>query len=79
MKCKIIFDDWRQIGKVGSIYSEATGIELSLGDLHSGTTFDAEIYLPVDKNIEKEIEEALKNHGAYPVFSIIVEKQEKEN
>lgn len=56
MKIKLVFHDW--IGN-GS-YSE-----LSLGDFHSGSTFDAEIKLTEDQ--EKEITEAIKNKS-YPVF-----------
>jgi uncharacterized protein YjfI (DUF2170 family) len=71
MKCRIVFDDWRQKGKGESIYNTELGIELSLGDLHSGTTFETEIDLPED--LEKEIEIAMREYGAYPVFRVLTD------
>ena len=71
MKCKLVFDDWRQIGKDESIYGTELGIRLSLGDLHSGTTFDAGVTL--SKEVEDEILEVMKEHKAYPVFRLIPE------
>ena len=69
MKCKIIFEDWKQIGKAESIYDTELGLSLSSGDFHSGTTLDAEI--TIEKHLEEEIIEAMEKHKAYPVFSII--------
>ena len=46
MKCRLVMEDWRQIGKPDSIYNTQEGLELSGGDLHSGTTFEADIELP---------------------------------
>jgi len=69
MKFKLIFDDWRDKNHK-SIYSTETGIELSLGDLHSGTTFDATIDLsPYDENLFKKA----RSEGIYPVFYAIEE------
>ena len=64
-------DDWRKIGNPKSIYATDLGITLSLGDLHSGTTFDANIEFS-DPYIEQDILKALKDNGAYPVFSLII-------
>jgi len=69
MKCELVFEDWRQYGKPDSIYSTELGVELSLGDLHSGTTFDAEVHLPPE--VEIEIEKAMREHAAYPVFRVL--------
>jgi hypothetical protein len=69
MKVKLVFNDWRLKGSVISIYNTPLGVELSMGDLHSGTTFDAE--LNINSETENEIKEALKQ-GAYPVFAIFV-------
>ena len=70
MRVKLAFDDWRQIEKDESIYSEELGINLSTGDLHSGTIFDCEIKFD-DPEIEEEIKKAMREHGAYPVFSVM--------
>lgn len=71
MRVKIVFDDWRQVGKADSIYQTELGGDLSSGDLHSGTTFDAE--LTVDAATEREIKRAWVYAGAYPVFSVMME------
>ncbi len=67
MKIKLVFHDWVRGGK--SIYDTEEGIELSLGDFHSGTTFDGEIIL--DASNEREIKEAAKTR-AFPAFSVII-------
>ena len=41
MKIKLVFLDWEKDGK--SIYNTPEGVELSFGQFHSGTMFDAEI------------------------------------
>lgn len=69
MKCRLVLDDWRKVGENDSIYSTRLGIELSMGELHSGTTWEGEISLPPE--IEKEIIEAMKEHNAYPVFRVL--------
>ena len=68
MKIKLVFDDWRsrQTG-VDSIYSTPEGVALSLGQFHSGTTFDAEVNL--DDEDSQELEDALKM-GHVPVFRV---------
>ena len=69
MRCAIIFEDWRKLGDSKSIYNTPLGLELSSGDLHSGTTFPAQIQL--DPNVEEEIINAMQHHKSYPVFRII--------
>lgn len=71
MRAKLVFDDWRKLGDPNSIYSTELGAELSAGDLHSGTVFEAE--LEVDPGVEQEIIKALDRHGAYPVFRVLLE------
>jgi len=73
MKVTLVFSDWRQIGIGPSIYNTELGFALSLGDLHSGTTFHGELTLPDNLDIEAEIQEAMKRDRAYPVFDIIAE------
>jgi len=68
----LVFDDWRQVGNPNSIYNSELGIQLSSGDLHSGTMLEAEISFS-DEQIEKEIIEACEGHGAYPVFSLFLQ------
>lgn len=41
MKVRLVFCDWVKNGQ--SIYETEEGIELSLGDFHHGTTFNADI------------------------------------
>ena len=65
MKIELVFDDWRVRKSWRSIYSTERGVELSSGDLHSGSTFRAEIEL--DAENEADLREAIAN-GAVPVF-----------
>ena len=69
MKCRLVMEDWRQIGTADSIYSTPLGVDLSMGDMHSGTTFEAVVELPSD--VAEEIETAWREHGAYPVLSLM--------
>ena len=69
MKCKLVMEDWRQTGIAESIYSTPLGVELSMMDMHSGTTFDATIELP--SHVADEIETAWCKHGAYPVLRLM--------
>jgi hypothetical protein len=69
LNCKLVFDDWRQFVVPYSIYNTQLGLDLSSGDLHSGTTFSAVVRLP--EKIEQEIKDAYEEHGAYPVFRLI--------
>jgi len=75
MKIKLVFDDWRKVGVAESVYNTELGIDLSLNDLHSGTTFDAE--LNISEDVEKDILKAWKDHKAYPVFSVLCDTEKK--
>ena len=72
MKIKLVFNDWRKEGK--SIYCTQEGIDLSMHDFHSGSTFDGEIIL--DEQQERELKEAL-NKGYQPIFWVCKEKEEE--
>ena len=79
LKCFLIFDDWRQIGHGRSIYGTELGVELSKGDLHSGNVIPATVTLDSGwASIEEEITEAMKNHQAYPVFRLKIEREPNE-
>jgi len=68
MKIALIFDDWRgrpQAKGWPSIYNTPEGFELSNGDFHSGSTFNAEIQLDAEQ--EAELQAALDT-GHTPVF-----------
>lgn len=71
VRVKMVLDDWRRVGEVDSIYDTERGIQLSLGDLHSGTTFDATIVLR--EEVMKEIMLAWKQDKSFPVFSVMME------
>lgn len=62
----LIFDDWREMGK--SIYQTEKGVELSMGDFHSGTTFAGKIAL--DDEDAKEWMKALRA-GFQPAFWVM--------
>jgi len=66
----LVFDDWRLTGNVGSIYDTELGVKLSSRDLHSGTVIPA--VLTIGAGAAKDIQRARDEHGAYPVFSVIV-------
>lgn len=68
MDCKLVVMDWHRVG-IGSVYNSELGVQLSSGDLHSGTTFSAVVSLPED--IQQEIKEAYKTHQSYPVFALV--------
>ena len=72
MKCSLVLEDWRQRERPDSIYSTKLGMELSSGDLHSGTTFEATVELPQD--ISLEVIDAWTQHKAYPVFRLFIEE-----
>lgn len=69
LECKLIMEDWRQEGKSESIYDTELGIDLSMGELHSGTTFNARVEISAD--VAQEIENSYKEHGCYPVLRLI--------
>lgn len=64
MRVNLVFYDWIEEESGESIYCTEEGMELSLGDLHSGTTFTAEIEL---EDYQGEFEIAAEN-GIVPVF-----------
>jgi hypothetical protein len=66
MKVKIVFDDWQDRQRQ-SIYTTDAGVRLSMGDFHSGSTFDAEIFL--DQDQEYEMKRALMC-SCVPVFYV---------
>lgn len=72
MKFKLAFFDWKKIGESNSIYNTELGVELSSGDLHGGSVFEAEIDFK-DKEILQKIEKHFRMYKAYPVFSLIPE------
>jgi len=72
-KVKLVFDDWRRVGK--SIYQTEEGVDLSMRDFHSGTTFDGTIEL--DEEQEQEFKEALGS-GAQPVFWVLKEEADEK-
>jgi len=66
MKIYLVFDDWRERGK--SIYVTEQGVELTMGEFHSGTTFPGSIAL--DGENEAELRQALRD-GFQPVFWVL--------
>jgi hypothetical protein len=69
IKAKLVFTDWIADGR--SIYKTEEGIYLSKTDLHSGSTFDVEVELPI------EAVESIKDGialGAKPVFYLDANK-----
>ena len=69
MNCLMVFNDWQRRGR--SIYGTDLGLELSAGDLHSGTTWRVAVDLPAD--IAAEIERAYREHNVCPVFCVFPE------
>ena len=63
MRIKLVFLDWQKDGK--SVYATEKGIELSMGQFHSGTTFLGDI--SVDPMEAKELADAIKQ-GYQPCF-----------
>ena len=66
MQIALVFDDWRDRNH-RSIYATEKGIELSMGDFHSGTLFLADVKL--DEDSARELESALSG-GYVPVFYV---------
>ena len=70
----LVFYDW--IGKDGkSIYNTEEGVDLSMGDFHSGSTFKGTIVL--DSVQLEELEEASKK-GISPVFWVSPRWEERK-
>ncbi len=74
LDCRLVLEDWRKHGEPDSIYDTELGVELTMGDLHSGTTFPATVTLPAE--VAREIEAAYAEHGAYPVFRLVPTKKD---
>jgi hypothetical protein len=67
MPVRLVFGDW--LGKDHrSVYSTEEGVRLSMGQFHSGTTFEGTVRL--DPDDRTELEEALAS-GYTPVFHLI--------
>lgn len=66
MKIKLVFDDWKFKGK--SLWGTVTGVDLSMGSFHSGTTFDGKITL--DSEQHEELKTALRE-GYTPSFIVM--------
>ena len=67
MKVRVIFTDWQECTNKGikSIYSTPKGNELSMGSLHSGSTWNGEIEFDEDTAAE------MKSKGKYmAIFEI---------
>ena len=69
VEVRLAFHDWYREGE--SIYNTNDGLELSLGDYHSGTIFHGSLMLD-EENLE-ELREALKR-DALPVFAVFEAK-----
>lgn len=67
MRVALIFEDWQDPNGV-SIYSTEEGVELSMGDLHSGSTFYAE--LEVDEDTAEELHRANAS-GCKAIFRVV--------
>ena len=70
VKTYLVFRDWRKMGTADSIYNTQLGVDLSLGDLHSGTTWEATVILPPD--VMDELRAAWNEHHAYAVFEMLL-------
>lgn len=70
VRVRLVFEDWQQGGM--SVYHREEGVRLSMGDLHSGSTFRAEIELGPDA--AEDLVEALQD-GYTPVFYVILEER----
>ena len=67
---RLVFEDWRHAGK--SIYATLQDVGLSMGALHSGSTFPATIELDED---DAEILKAALSADTHPAFYAIAAKE----
>lgn len=72
IKVQLVFQDW-QDSDGDSVYNTEDGVDLSMGDLHSGTVFEAAIKLDDDDLCR--LSEAFEK-GYRPVFYLHVQKKE---
>ena len=70
MKVKLVFQDWIVPMTGKSIYQTEEGVELSMGNLHSGSTFDAEVRFTTE---DMAFIDEGKTIGAVPVFYVVEE------
>lgn len=69
MLIKAVHKYW--VDKAGkSLEGTEKGVELEMGDFHSGTVFNGELYLDTDN--EMDLKQALRD-GYHPVFEIAEE------
>ena len=77
MKIRLVFEDWQQWDaekkRTASVYGTQRGLELSRGDLHSGSIFDGTIEVDAD---DAELLIAALQENIRPVFSAIYPKAE---
>jgi len=67
MKIKLVFADWQERGG-RSVYHTAVGVNLTVGQFHSGTTFSGSIRLSAED--EEELADAMRK-GYQPVFCLL--------
>ena len=68
MKVLVVFEDWKKEGR--SIYNTETGINLSTGSLHSGSTWEGTIDFDPDTELE------IKERGKYRIIFEIIPSEE---
>lgn len=58
MKIKLVFETWKKFedGVYKDIYSTEEGIELSMGDFHSGTVFTGKIDVQDEEWLKEQID-----------------------
>jgi len=68
MRVRLVFCDWQTADGESSVYSTQAGVELSLGNLHSGTVFEASAAFTIcdDADLRKAW-----RLGIVPVFALL--------
>ena len=74
MPVRLVFDDWRIFNKnkIESVYCTEKGVELSMGDFHSGTIFKGTITL--NEDYDEDLAMAMEQ-GYQPCFYLIPAKK----
>jgi hypothetical protein len=72
---KLVFEDWRRPDG-DSCYNNEDGVNLSMGALHAGSTFRADIELSEED--QKTMEQALQD-GYRPVFFAVADAEKTES